>query len=104
MHRCLGVPELVSFDATVVPESHGELLLEGLVYLDVESSPIGDPVRAGQYLRAFFPKLRRIETLHGMLLDAAYELGAGVAPGILESHVGWKKVETVLRGGDIKNL
>ncbi|KAJ7612720.1 hypothetical protein FB45DRAFT_302910 [Roridomyces roridus] len=85
----------MSFDATVIPDSHGDLSLESLEHLDVEGSPIRDAACVAPYIKAIFPKLRSIGTLLDSL-EGDHELGAGVVPGVVGSHAGWKNVETLL--------
>ncbi|KAJ7606924.1 hypothetical protein FB45DRAFT_1040674 [Roridomyces roridus] len=91
----------MSFDATVLPESHGAVSLQTLRYLNVEGSPIGDAVSVGQYINAIFPSLRRVETLADTL-GGDYELAVVVVPRIFDSQATWQDVERVLCGTGVR--
>ncbi|KAJ7028222.1 hypothetical protein C8F04DRAFT_67905 [Mycena alexandri] len=84
----------IAFDATVIPTAQGDLSLESLKSLDVESSPIATAPPVAHFIARIFPSLTDITTLIDSL-DGDAEWEADVGPQTLQYDRHWKDVAAI---------
>ncbi|KAJ7717385.1 hypothetical protein B0H16DRAFT_1799287 [Mycena metata] len=84
----------LAFDATIIPTAQGDLSLESLKSLDVESSPIAAARPVARFIARIFPSLTDITTLIDFL-DEDPEWEADVGPQVLQYDQHWKDVAAI---------
>ncbi|KAJ7732282.1 hypothetical protein B0H16DRAFT_1732845 [Mycena metata] len=84
----------IAFDATVIPTAHGDLSLESLKSLDVESSPITAARPVARFIAHIFPDLTDITTLADSL-DGDPQWEADVGPQVRQYDQHWKEVAAI---------
>ncbi|KAJ7630279.1 hypothetical protein FB45DRAFT_1150265 [Roridomyces roridus] len=85
----------MAFDATVVPESHGDFFLKHLTTLEVDVSPISTAESVAQFIARVCPRLTLVVTLvHGQ--DEYWE--ANVVPEAFGYDTIWTEVGSILQG------
>ncbi|KAJ7696343.1 hypothetical protein B0H16DRAFT_1750358 [Mycena metata] len=84
----------IAFDATTIPTAQGDLSLESLKSLNVESSPIAAARPVARFIARIFPSLTDITTLIDSL-DKDPEWEADVGPQVLQYDQYWKDVAAI---------